>query len=141
MATPQVKRIQLYPNYDFILLGCDGIFEAQPNSRVVRGIWELQGTLLKNPLIPIHSRAGLSVLGCVRQSLDSKSMDNLTAVMICFESFKTAFQPLFPASSPPKNAIKFLDDRAECMICQLFFREVTVCGGYKWFTLGCESVN
>jgi protein phosphatase 2C family protein 2/3 len=37
---PDIKAFKIRPNYDFIVLGCDGVFEKLDNKAVINGSWE-----------------------------------------------------------------------------------------------------
>ena len=40
IATPDIKAFKIKPNFDFILLGCDGVFEKQDNRQVIKAVWD-----------------------------------------------------------------------------------------------------
>ena len=39
VATPDIKAFKIKPNHDFILLGCDGIFDKLTNKYVMNCAW------------------------------------------------------------------------------------------------------
>lgn len=40
IATPDIKCFKIKPNYDFIILGCDGVFEKLDNKAVMNSVWD-----------------------------------------------------------------------------------------------------
>ena len=40
ISIPEVKSFKIEDSYDFILLGCDGIFDKLKSQEVVKGAWE-----------------------------------------------------------------------------------------------------
>ena len=40
IATPDIKCFKVEDNYDFIVLGCDGIFDKLSNLQVIQAAWE-----------------------------------------------------------------------------------------------------
>lgn len=74
---PDIKEIDISED-DFILLGCDGIFDKLENKDIIKAL------LYKEINENIHVYAGKCVDNLIKEVLRSKSMDNLTAVLICF---------------------------------------------------------
>lgn len=108
VATPDIKCFKIKSNYDFIILGCDGVFEKLDNKQVINSIWEaskcdyesdevirknIDPNLIKsNNQITIHQKAGLGVDKCLHECVMAKTLDNITAVMIAFENFESIAQ-------------------------------------------------
>lgn len=40
VATPEIRCFKIKPNYDYILIGCDGVFEKLSNTDVCNKLWE-----------------------------------------------------------------------------------------------------
>jgi len=40
VPTPDIKCFKIRNNYDFILLGCDGVFEKLDNKQCINAAWE-----------------------------------------------------------------------------------------------------
>ena len=90
IATPEIKAFRIKPDHDFIMLGCDGIFDKLESREVVKEVWQAAlNTRHKN----IHELAGQSADVVMRSSVQRKTLDNITVVMICFENFKKRFFP------------------------------------------------
>ena len=105
IATPDIKCFKIRNNYDFIILGCDGVFEKLDNKQVINSVWEaskcdyesdevirknIDAAVVKTGgAISIHQKAGLGVDKCLHDCVMAKTLDNITAVMIAFENFET----------------------------------------------------
>lgn len=103
VAEPDIKSFRITNKNDFVLLGCmdisnvwlillgDGIFDKLNNVQVTQSIWE---TLrLNKECKNIHEFAGKSIENMIKEALSHKSLDNVTAVIICFKNFKTTIFP------------------------------------------------
>ena len=40
VPTPDIKSFKIKSNYDFIILGCDGVFEKLDNKDVINAAWD-----------------------------------------------------------------------------------------------------
>jgi len=40
IPTPDIKSFKIRSNYDFIILGCDGVFEKLDNKQVMNASWD-----------------------------------------------------------------------------------------------------
>jgi protein phosphatase 2C family protein 2/3 len=51
IPTPEIRALKIKDNYDFIVIGCDGVFEKMDNQDLLEQVWEasLQPEALKNP--------------------------------------------------------------------------------------------
>jgi hypothetical protein len=75
---------------DFIIMGCDGIFDQLSNSDVINSVWMTtkDGTKTKN----VHMQSGVAVDMIIKTSLVRRTLDNVTCVMIAFSNFEKIFQ-------------------------------------------------
>ena len=39
IAAPEIKKFDIEANHDFIILGCDGIFDKMSNEDCVKSLW------------------------------------------------------------------------------------------------------
>ena len=62
IATPDIRCFRIKENFDFIVVGCDGIFEKMDNNDVMNSIWDaaLKPEDLKMPLT-VHARCGQAI--------------------------------------------------------------------------------
>jgi len=103
VATPDIKCFKIRNNYDFIVLGCDGVFEKLDNKAVINATWDasrcdiedevirknVDPAILKgNGPVTIHQKSGLGVDKILHDCVFAKTLDNITAVMIAFENFE-----------------------------------------------------
>ena len=40
VCEPEIKSFKLKPNFDFFLIGCDGIFERMDNKQTIEAVWD-----------------------------------------------------------------------------------------------------
>ena len=86
ISVPEIKSFKIKKNTDFILIGCDGIFDKFSNSDVIHSIWSLSTENNAGKDINEHSGKISDVI--IRNCLASNANDNLTCIFICFENFK-----------------------------------------------------
>lgn len=89
IAIPEIRAFKIKENYDFIVIGCDGVYEKMDNQEVMDQIYEaaLQPENLKQPMT-MHARCGSSVDGVLNQCVNQKTLDNITCVIIGFNGFE-----------------------------------------------------
>lgn len=88
IATPDIKCFKIEDNYDFIVLGCDGIFDKLSNMQCIQATWESSRKNYKDRGQTIHSVCGLGVEKVMKASVAEKTADNITVVVIAFKNFK-----------------------------------------------------
>ena len=91
IPTPDIKCFKIRNNYDFIIIGCDGIFEKLSNTETISAVWQsskLPSHMQKPDFRSIHEKCGEGVDKIMYQSVSKKTFDNITAVMIAFENFE-----------------------------------------------------
>jgi len=64
---------------DFIILGCDGIFEKMDSEEVIEVGWKA----IRKTTTNIHEACGNAVESILKASMLKKSSDNVTAIIIC----------------------------------------------------------
>jgi hypothetical protein len=84
IAKPDVKVYKYTNKTDFIMMGCDGIFDVLSNTDVIHSIWSTVGMPCKD----IHEQAARCTDNIVRNCLGKGAIDNLTCVLIAFDNFK-----------------------------------------------------
>ena len=78
--------IEITPETDFIILGCDGIFDKLTNTQVVTAVYD---TAKHHSTNNIHQFTAKATENVLKKSLTQKSLDNVTVVMISFKNLKT----------------------------------------------------
>lgn len=90
IAIPEIIQFTIESQYDFIVLGWDGIFDKVPNHMIIKRIWS---TVEKNvETEDFHTIIGASTDNILKDWVKNKSLDNLTWVIIWFKNLKKAFQ-------------------------------------------------
>lgn len=83
IAKPDIKYFDINSNYDFIVIGCDGIFENMKNKELIEIIWKNSDKQTTD----IHNKCGILVESVVKECIKKKFTDNLTVVLISFKPF------------------------------------------------------
>ena len=99
IAEPDIKSFKVLQNYDFIILACkslfsslkeslgDGVFDKMDNKDVNSIAWDSAKKNFRQKH-KIHSICGSSVEMVLKASIASRSLDNVTAVLVSFKNFK-----------------------------------------------------
>lgn len=78
--------------HDFIVLGCDGIFDRLSNQHVLDVTWDTFNSAKNGDgECSIHQVTGMMTDSVLKQSAIEKSFDNLTIVMISFKNLEDSF--------------------------------------------------
>jgi len=86
ISIPEIKSFKIKKETDFILIGCDGIFDKLTNCDVVHSIWSLCAETHSGKDLNEHSGKISDII--IRNCLASSANDNLTCIFICFENYK-----------------------------------------------------
>ena len=91
--SPEIKSFQIKRDHDFIVLGCDGIFDKMSNSDSVSCVWKAAHDNKHHPSVKgqvkdVHKMCGMGVEYILKNSLLRRSLDNVTVVIIGFSNFK-----------------------------------------------------
>ena len=92
IATPDIKCFKIEDNYDYIVLGCDGIYDKLSNTQVVQAGWEAAKKKFKDRGQAIHQNCGTAVEAILKSSIAERSLDNVTVVIIAFKNFRKALK-------------------------------------------------
>ena len=90
IATPEIRCFKIKSNYDFIVIGCDGVFEKLSNTDICNKTWEasLQPEDIRVPST-VHQRCGSATDMVLHECVNEKTLDNITAVIIGFSKLET----------------------------------------------------
>ena len=72
-------------DFDFIILGCDGIYEKLSNKELIDGIWLIINE--NKDKFDVHELSGKISDFILKAALARKSLDNVTCVFVCFKNF------------------------------------------------------
>ena len=85
IATPDIKAFKILDSYDYIIKGCDGIFEKLNNQNIFKVSNQV---VSKNNNQTMHEKSGLVIDQILNHCVEQKTLDNITAVMIGFKGFE-----------------------------------------------------
>ena len=82
ICMPEIKIIDINDSDDFIILGCDGVFDNLTNLEVVNAVFNV------NELTDdFHKNTGMALDNLMSETFLNRSTDNISAVLITFENF------------------------------------------------------
>lgn len=96
ISVPDIKCFRIKKETDFIVIGCDGIFDKLSNSDIIHSIWSLTDENIAGRDINEHCGKISDVI--IRNCLASSANDNLTCIFICFENFKNIIYDNYESS-------------------------------------------
>ena len=86
ISKPSVYKFEIEDESDFIVMGCDGIYDKLSNLEIFDVIWKFkQKGFVRNN---IHELSGLVTDAVMKLSLKKYTTDNITCIFISFENFK-----------------------------------------------------
>jgi len=91
IAKPEIKSFKIEDFHDFVVLGCDGIFDKLSDKDCVDCVWNTIKTI-ENP--DIHESLGQGAECIMKNALNRRSLDNVTVVLVSFTGFKKAIEDL-----------------------------------------------
>ncbi|KAL4440955.1 hypothetical protein ABPG74_009368 [Tetrahymena malaccensis] len=97
ISDPDIVATKITQDHDFILLGCDGVFDRLNTQEVGKIFWASaqQSDLTdQNGEIDLHKQCGNGIEAVMRETFERKSLDNITLVAISFESFANEFSKI-----------------------------------------------
>lgn len=85
ISKPSITFIKLNKKSDFILVGCDGIFDSLENEKILKMIWSFKkkGKVINN----IHKFSGDIADSVIKYSMKKLTADNVTVIFIAFQNF------------------------------------------------------
>jgi len=87
---PEIFSFKISPHHDFIVLGCDGIFDKLSSKDVIRCVWN---TIEQEKAEKVHLQCATAADSIIKNSLNRRSLDNVTSVIIAFPNFKHSVFP------------------------------------------------
>ena len=81
IAVPDIRKMHLGPEHDFLGLASDGIFDKINNDEFVRCFFN---SVQEKKQETIHEQMGRAVEYIIKNSLVRKSLDNVTVVLVAF---------------------------------------------------------
>ncbi len=100
ISTPEIKYFDINDKNDFILIGCDGIFEKIKSKSLINFVWDI---IKKFNFKDIHNLTGVCIEKVLNLCIEKESLDNLTLIMISLKSLeelkKKKFIEHFPSQT------------------------------------------
>ena len=91
ISIPEISKINLKGNkIDFLIMGCDGIFDSLSNKDCVDCAWKIMNENRKN-YNNFHELNGDIVDFIIKSALKRNTMDNVTALIVSFRNFQKEF--------------------------------------------------
>lgn len=84
-AAPDIKKLEISKDFDFIVMGCDGIYDSLTSQQIVD---KFNGELKKNPrkkLVEIVDNFVDSLVSVDFSKTEGKGCDNMTCILIKFK--------------------------------------------------------
>ena len=92
ISIPEISKISLNNNHiDFLIMGCDGIFEYLNNEECIKCAWTIIKENKQN-YDNIHQMSGDIVDMIIKTSLKRHSLDNVTTVFVGFRNYAKIIQ-------------------------------------------------
>jgi protein phosphatase 2C family protein 2/3 len=92
ICTPEIVNINLRnQKVDFLIMGCDGIFEYLTNEDCVSLAWKIMKENIKN-YNNFHQMNGDIVDLIIKSALKRNSIDNVSVLFVSFKNFKKKFK-------------------------------------------------
>lgn len=102
IAKPEIWSFRIDESHDFVLLGCDGIFDKLNDEDCVSCVWKTVKST-ENP--DVHETLGVGVECIMKNALNWWSLDNVTVVIIAFNGFKWAIEDIKGSLSSTPSTI------------------------------------
>ena len=85
-AEPCINILKADERSDFLLMGCDGIFDRLDNDRIFKKIWEYkkQGKIIND----MHKLCAQVTDAIIKYSMEKDSVDNVSVVFVAFKNFE-----------------------------------------------------
>lgn len=88
ISTPEIKQFRMQDEYDFLIMGSDGIFDKLSNEKCCKIVWETFRKAFASRDHPLHLSSANAVEGILKSACHAKTSDNVSAILICFKGLK-----------------------------------------------------
>jgi protein phosphatase 2C family protein 2/3 len=82
---PDIFSFEVLTNYDFLILGCDGIFDQLSSQDVVSCICN---SVSQENAVELHEQCAIASDCLIKTAIKRHSLDNVTSIIIAFGSFE-----------------------------------------------------
>jgi len=106
IAKPSITFFKINKKSDFILIGCDGIFDSLENEKILKMIWSFKkkGKVIEN----IHQFSGDIADSVIKYSMKKMTVDNVTIIFIAFQNFLEKMKDISFEYSYDGNLCKYI---------------------------------
>ena len=91
-SEPCINILKIDERSDFILMGCDGIFDRLDNDKIFKKIWEYKKK--GKSINDIHTFCAQITDGIIKYSMEKDSVDNVSVVFIAFKNFENKMKDI-----------------------------------------------
>ena len=88
IATPEIFIYDYFPTQDFMIMGCDGIFDDLSNEEIVEAAWHIFKNKAKEKNYDINLLTADSCDMIMKYAMDLLTSDNLTCIVIGMEGIQ-----------------------------------------------------
>lgn len=88
ICTPDVEIFDLTGTDDFIVMGCDGIFDELSNNEVISAVWFIFKHLSKSKNYNLHELTKDASNMVIKYGMDKLSSDNMSCIVIGLEGLE-----------------------------------------------------
>ena len=81
VADPEIKVFKFHSQQDFIVLGCDGVFDNVNNEEAIDFIWKK----IRNQSCSLTKSCSLAVESLINLAVAKQSTDNVTVVVVALQ--------------------------------------------------------
>lgn len=112
ISKPSITFIKLNKKSDFILIGCDGIFDSLENENILKMIWSFKkrGRIIDN----IHKFSGEIADSVIKYSMKKLTVDNVTVIFLAFQNFLDRIQDVDFEYNYNGNLCKYIGGEIDC---------------------------
>lgn len=104
VVDPDIFEVKVDSNTDFMLLGCDGVFDRFTTEELVSRVWETSSN--KQLKGNFHDVAAEIVENIFEDTFQRKAWDNITVILVCFKNLFTSLakmkQKLYRSEKDPR---------------------------------------
>lgn len=92
ISTPEIFICDLNKEDDFIVMGCDGIFDMLTNNEIINAVWYIFKHTGKNKNYNLHELTKDSCNMIIKYGMDKLAYDNMSCIVIGFEGLEKFLQ-------------------------------------------------
>ena len=82
VSTPEIFEFDYNDDYDFIVMGCDGIYDFLNNNQIIDSVFWIIKEMAKEKKYDIHQLTGVACDMVIKYAMDKRSEDNLSCIII-----------------------------------------------------------